>query len=333
MGTVPISSARLGQERGTVPISIERPGHRRGTAPIFFERQKRGTVPFFFQRQKSGTVPVSPGVRSRRIVSLVPAVTEMLYAFGAGSRVVAVSSYDSFPAEVKQLPKVGALLDPNVERILALKPDLVVVYGSQDDLKQQLTRAGIKFFDYRHAGLADIVSTIRSLGAETGDGPAAETLAASIERGFDGIRARVNARPRPRTLLVFGRERLALRGIYASGGIGFLHDMLDTAGGADVFANVKLQAVQASTEQILAARPDVIVEVRAANSAFPSGERDAELNVWKTLASLPAVRAGRVHFLFDDRIVIPGPRVVDGTLTIARAIHPELFPAGAGRQE
>ena len=77
----------------------------------------------------------------RRIVSLVPAVTEMLYAIGAGPKVVAVSSYDTYPPEVKRLPNVGALLDPNVERILSLKPDLVVVYGSQDDLKQQLGRA------------------------------------------------------------------------------------------------------------------------------------------------------------------------------------------------
>jgi iron complex transport system substrate-binding protein len=272
-------------------------------------------------------------VRSTRIISLVPAATEMLYAFGAGPRVIAVSSYDTYPAAVKQLPNVGALLDPNVERILALKPDLVVVYGSQDDLKQQLTRAHVRFFDYRHAGLADIVSTIRALGAQTGDAPAAESLATTIERGLDDIRARVKGRTRPRTLLVFGRERLALRGVYASGGVGFLHDMLETAGGANVLADVKLQAVQASTEQILAARPEIIVEVRARNSAFPSGERAAELNVWKALASIPAVRSGRVHFLFDDRIVIPGPRVVDGTLAIAGAVHPELFKAAAERQE
>jgi iron complex transport system substrate-binding protein len=278
-------------------------------------------------------LPDSPITRSTRIVSLVPAVTEMLYAFGAGPRVVGVSSYDTFPPDVKQLPRVGALLDPNVEQILALKPDLVVVYGSQDDLKQQLTRAHVRFFDYRHAGLADIASTIRALGAQTGDAPAAESLATTIERGLEDIRARVKGRTRPRTLLVFGRERLALRGIYASGGVGFLNDMLETAGGANVFADVKLQAVQASTEQILAARPDVIIEARASNSAFPSGERSAELNVWKALASIPAVRTGRVHFLFDDRIVIPGPRVVDGTLAIAAAVHPELFKADGERQE
>ena len=135
----------------------------------------------------------------------------------------------------------------------------------------------------------------------------------------------MQGQPRPRTLFVFGRERLALRGLYVSGGVGFLNDMLDVAGGANVFADVKLQAVQASTEQIIARRPDVILEVRAANSAFPSGDRDAELNVWKTLAAVPAVRNRRVHFVFDDRIVIPGPRVVEGTEALARTLHPEAF--------
>jgi len=268
-----------------------------------------------------------------RIVSLVPAVTEMLYEMGAGGKLVAVSSYDTYPPAVKQLPSVGALLDPNVERILSLKPDLVVVYGSQTDLKAQLARAGIGVFDYRHAGLADVTATIRSLGARTGDGATADALAERIERGLDDIRGRVRGRPRPRTLLVFGRERLALRGLYASGGIGFLADMLDAAGGTNVFADIKIQAVQASTEQILARGPQVILETRAANSAFPTGDRDAELNVWKVLAAVPAVRNQRVLFLFDDRIVIPGPRVVEGTAVMARALHPEAFATkGAGRE-
>jgi len=276
--------------------------------------------------------PVPPAATATRIISLVPAVTEMLYAIGAGGRLVAVSSYDSFPPEVKRLPSVGALLDPNVERILSLKPDLVVVYGSQVDLKAQLARAGIGVFDYRHAGLPDVTTTIRSLGERTGDSARARAVADGIEAGLRGIRTRLQGRPRPRTLLVFGRERLALRGLYASGGIGFLNDMLEVAGGTNVFAGVKVQAVQASTEQILATRPEVILEIRAANSAFPSGDRDAELNVWSALAAVPAVRSRRVHFLFDDRAVIPGPRVVEGTTAIARVLHPDAFGANAGRQ-
>ena len=260
-----------------------------------------------------------------RLISLVPAVTEMLYAIGAGPRVVGVGSHDSFPLEIKKLPRVGALIDPNVELMLSLKPQMVVVYGSQTDLKQQLARAGIDVFDYRHAGLADVTTTIRELGRRTGTGARADEVAREIERGLDDIRRTVKDRPRPRTLPIFGRERMALRGLYASGGVGFLHDMLEVAGGANVFSDVKVQAVQGSTEQILARRPDVILETRATNSAWPSGDREAELNVWNALASIPAVRNHRVLFLFDDRIVIPGPRVMEGTRAMARALHPDAF--------
>jgi iron complex transport system substrate-binding protein len=261
----------------------------------------------------------------KRIISLVPNVTEMIFAIGAGDRVVAVSSYDSFPPEVRRLPNVGALLDPNVERILSLQPDLVVVYASQDDLRRQLARGGIATFDYRHGGLDAITATIRGLGATLGEERAAGALASRIERGLDGIRAAVRGRARPRTLLVFGRERLSLRGIYASGGTGFLNDMIAAAGGDNVFADVKAESVQASTEQIISRRPDVIVEVRAVNEAFPAGDRAAEARVWTSLGSVPAVRSGRISFLFDDRIVIPGPRIVEGTRELARALHPEAF--------
>jgi ABC-type Fe3+-hydroxamate transport system substrate-binding protein len=265
-----------------------------------------------------GAQAVSP----RRIISLVPAATEMLFAEGAGPRVVAVSSYDTYPPEVRRLPNVGALLDPNVERILSLKPDLVIVYASQTELKQQLSRAGIAIFDYRHAGLADVIQTIRALGTATGEVGAAATIASGMERRIAAIRARTAALRHPRTLLVFGRERLSLRGIYASGGVGFLQDMLDAAGGSNVFADVKMQAVQATTEQILAAHPDVILEVRAVNEGFPIGDRAAELAVWNALSSVPAVRNHRVIFLFDDRLVIPGPRLVDGLELMARTLHP-----------
>ena len=106
--------------------------------------------------------------RPTRIVSLVPALTEMLFAIGAGPQVVAVSSYDEFPPEVKSLPRVGALLDPDMERILSLRPDLVIVYGSQTDLQAQLARAGIRVFNYRHAGLAGVLNTLKDLGAAVG---------------------------------------------------------------------------------------------------------------------------------------------------------------------
>ena len=112
--------------------------------------------------------------RPERIVSLVPAVTEMIYAVGDGARVAAVSTYDRFPAEVARLPRVGGLLDPSVERILAIKPDLVIVYATQKELIERLDRAGIPYFNYQHKALADIMTTIRALGARIGSAGRAE---------------------------------------------------------------------------------------------------------------------------------------------------------------
>src|SRR5439155_5253525 len=128
---------------------------------------------------------------ARRIVSIIPATTEMLFAMGAGDRVVAVGSYDRFPPEADALPRVGALLDPNIERILSLRPDLVVLYGTQTDLRTQLERAGVPYYAYVHRGLPDITQTIRSLGARVGVDAAANALAARIEGQLDDIRARV----------------------------------------------------------------------------------------------------------------------------------------------
>jgi len=256
----------------------------------------------------------------RRIVSLVPAVTEMLFAIGAGPQVVAVSSYDQDPPEVRTLPRVGALLDPDVERILSIRPDLVITYGSQTDLQQQLGRASIALFDYRHAGLADITTTMRRLGAVTGHAKQADDRADLLEQRIRAIREKAASLPRPRTLLVFGRERGALRNIYASGGRGFLHDMLEAAGGSNIFADVARESVQATTELILARAPEVILEVRSAD-ILTAEEASREAASWAPLASVPAVRSKRVVVLTGRGLTVPGPRVADVVQQIADALR------------
>jgi iron complex transport system substrate-binding protein len=255
----------------------------------------------------------------QRIISLVPAATEILFAIGAGPRVIAVSSFDREPVEVARLPRVGALLDPDLERILALRPDLAVVYGTQHDLKQQLERAAIPMFDYRHGALADVTSTIRALGQRTGTATRADEVAAGIEAELDRIRARVAGRPRPRVLLVFGREAGTLRNLYASGGFGFLHDMVTIAGGANVFADQKRESVQASTETLLAIAPEVVIELRV------DADGSDDLDAWKSLPALPAVRSGRLVVLRGSDLVTPGPRVASATERLARALHPDRF--------
>ena len=112
------------------------------------------------------------------MISIIPATTEMLFAMGAGDRLVAVGTYDRFPPDVDRLPRVGALLDPDVERIIALRPDLVVVYRTQGELKAKLDRARISYYAYAHSGLADVTETMRSLGARVGVAAQAVTQAA-----------------------------------------------------------------------------------------------------------------------------------------------------------
>jgi len=245
----------------------------------------------------------------------------MLFAIGAGPQVVGVGSFDRYPPEIAKLQRVGALIDPDVERILSLRPDLVAVYGSQADLRVQLERAKVPVYVYSHAGLPDITATIRALGVRVGRAREAADLAGSIESRIARIRQRLAGRRRPRTLVVFDREPLTLRGIYASGGIGFIHDMLDAAGGENVFADVKQQAVQATSELILAKRPEVILELRGDSVAAPLKAR--EIAVWQALSSVPAVRARRVYFIDQQLTVIPGPRVADAIELIASTLHPE----------
>lgn len=245
--------------------------------------------------------------RPARIVSLIPAVTEMLFAIGAGDQVVGVSTFDTYPKEATTRPRAGGLFDPNFEAILTLRPDLVIVYGSQDELITRLGRANIPMFPYRHAGLADITDTIRALGRRTGHDKEANALAQQIDAEIRAVRLRAGGGSRPRTLLVFGREEGSMRGLYVSGGIGFLHEMLEAAGGSNVMADVKREGLQLSMEQLLARAPEVVIELRA-SEGWSAERRAREAEVWKTV-TVPAARNGRVRFLPDDSLTIPGPRV------------------------
>ena len=256
-----------------------------------------------------------------RIVSIIPAVTEMIFAIGEGSRVIGVSSYDHSPPQVERLDRVGGLLDPNVEKILSLKPDLVIVYATQAELKARLARASIPYYSYEHRELADVMQTIRAIGARIGAAPAANRLASDMDQQLDDVRRSVARLPKPKTLLVLGREPGSLRRINVSGGYGFLHDMLVTAGGANAFGDVKQQSIDATTEMILGRQPEVILELRY-------GERpDAaaitrEIRDWDALPSLPAVRDHRVYILSGHEFVVPGPRLVEATRRFADTLHP-----------
>ncbi len=262
------------------------------------------------------------GQAPARIISLVPAATEMLFAIGAGPRVIAVSSFDRYPPAVEKRARVGALLDPDIERIISMRPDLVVVFEGQVELREKLAQARIPLFTYPRPTVANILQSLRSLGRRAGFADRANREAAAIERQLDAVHERVKPLPAPRTMLVIGREPGTLRNVFVSGGYGFLSDLLTIAGGANVFANVQRENLQVTTETILAAQAEVIVEVVAAQP-WTAAEIEREKHVWDGLSSLPAVRNHRVYLLIGDELVTPGPRIADAAEKLAAALHRE----------
>ena len=260
------------------------------------------------------------------MISLIPATTEMIFAMGAGSRLSAVGSFDKFPPEAARLPEVGALLDPDTERILAMRPDLVIVYNTQTELKRSLERAShcvLLVRAPRDARHHDDHSSARRADRCLPHRPTRWHRRLRAEAGRASATA-VAGTGRPRTMLVFERDTSSLQNIYASGGYGFIADLLDVAGGDNVFGDVKQQAVQASTEMILARRPDVIIELRYGDSAHNLDPvRDAQ--AWSSLGSVPAVKAGRIHVLVGDEFVVPGPRIAAAAERLGRVLHPQQF--------
>jgi iron complex transport system substrate-binding protein len=125
-------------------------------------------------------------------------------------------------------------------------------------------------------------------------------------------------------MIVFDREAGSLQGMYASGGVGFLHDMLGVAGGVNVFADVPRQSIQVSSELALTRAPEVILELHSGDPWTPDHVA-REQAVWRKLPSLPAVRSGRIAMLVGDKMAIPGPRVVEAIQAMARVLHPGVF--------
>jgi len=277
------------------------------------------------REQSSGPERSAPLPRAAtRIVSLVPNVTEMLFSVGAGSQVVGVSSYDDFPPETKALPRVGALLDPDTERILSLRPDLVVVYGSQTELEGQFTRAGIRVYPYRHGGVDSILQAVRDVARLTGHAADGDRVVREVRSQLDAVRLRVRGQRRPRAMLVIGRDAGALRGVYVSGGVGFLHELLDIAGGDDVFGDIKREAAQPSNETMIVRAPEVIIELHPGEQPLADALQKERAS-WNLLASVPAVRTGRVHLLYGGYLLAAGPRIGRAAETLAHVLHPDAI--------
>ena len=340
----PAGAARVGALRRGVPRRVRprRADHPRagGTAGRHHHRPHRGTVLPMAAHQKTlnrrtgvlellisvvslcsswrclvgGTVaqisksPNPQIPKSSGSSPSFPAATEMLYAIGAGPRVVGVSSYDSFPPDVKKLPKRrGPARSQRRADAVAEAADgrrLRQPGGSEAAARARRHRR-VRLPPRRPRRRDDDDSRARRADRHGARGPRRSRAGSSAGSTASARRSRT-ARGRARCWCSGASAWRCAASTRAAASAS--STTCSTSPAARTCSPTsRSQAVQASTEQILARRPDVILETRAVNSAWPSGDQQAELNVWNALASIPAVRNHRVLFLFDDRIVIPGP--------------------------
>lgn len=304
-GPVLLSVAALG--------AVGSAGCRRGgEAPAF--RATAGSQGASFTDEAGRTV-TPHAVPSRRVVSLAPNVTELLFAIGAGDQVVGIDTYSDEPAEgVAHIPKVGSNYEPSLERIVALKPDVVVTSQSANRLEtvSALERLGVPVFVTDTRGIPDMDRIMRNLGALTGRADAAEEQIGALHAGLAAVRRRASGLPRARVLVVVWGDPL-----YVAGRETFTNDLIEAAGGINVAADAAGFA-KYPMERVLRAQPEVII--LPTHSVPQAGAR--AVSYWSRWPDLPAVRTGRVHAVDDALTSRPGARLVAGAELFLGFIQP-----------
>jgi iron complex transport system substrate-binding protein len=252
---------------------------------------------------------------AQRVVSLSPGTTEAVFAMNSGNRLVGRSRYCDFPAAAKELPSVGGFIDPSLEAILGLSPDLVIgVMGpGGPKIAEQLGGRGIASYFPPTDTLQQIQSMVRGLGVRFAAATDAQTVVARIAQQQKVVENAVRGRKRPRAVFLFG-----LRPIVVAGRGGFADEVLRLAGAENAVTAGRYPTL--GIEQVIALDPDVLVDATGA-----SGHAGETVNKDTTgFRELRAVKEDRLISVRDDRVLRPGPRIGEGLMVLARALHPGI---------
>lgn len=255
----------------------------------------------------------------QRIVSLAPSVTEILYRIDLGDRIAGVTEFCDFPAAARQKPRIGGFANPSAERIVALRPDLVIVQPNVGNRAtvETVQRLGIAVLVVEARDFEGLFATIRAIGQATGRNPQAAALAAALRDEVESLAGLVRDAPRPSVLLAFSRDPYIV-----AGPASFPGEMIRLAGGHNPGIDSGAGYPRVGIETILGWAPEVILE------PAPDGGTDRDLlAAWQRWPSLPAVARGRVHAVPPDLIMRAGPRSPEGLRELIRILHPEALEA------
>jgi len=249
-----------------------------------------------------------------RLVSLAPNITEIVYALGLGDELVGDTDNCDFPPEAKSKPHVGTMVNPSLERIVALKPDLALgtPEANRRETADQLERLGIPVYGVTASTLHGTVASIEDLGKVLGRAAEATRLVAQMQARIDRVENRIKAQPEPRVLFVVWYRPLITVGPHT-----FIADVIRAAGGIPIGADLKGEWPRLTLEELLPLNPDVILFPKT-ESFSPSLTEFSGLPGWKDLR---AVKDGRMYFV-SETIERSGPRLVDALEELANILHP-----------
>ena len=255
-----------------------------------------------------------------RLVSLAPNITETIYALGIGNELVGDTDYCDYPPEAKQKPHVGAMVNPSLEKIVALKPDLVLgtAEANRRETADQLERLGIPLYGLTAHTLDETLQSIQDLGQVLNREAQAQALVARLQARIESVKKQVNGQPRPKVLFV-----VWYRPLITAGPQTFITDVIRRAGGVAIGGDLKGEWPRLSLEEVLRRDPDIILFPKTA--AFSPGlEEFQRLPGWKDLR---AVKDHRMYFI-SETIIRPSPRLVDALEEVARILHPAVTEKG-----
>ena len=264
------------------------------------------------------------GQPPRRIVSTAPSITELLYALGLGDRVVGVDRFSRYPPEAQRKAKVGDYVNPNLETIASLRPDLVIIPTNPVKLAERLAVLRLKVLEIDQDTIAKLYESFRMVGQATGATAQAAQLAATVRGQLEAVRVRAAPLKKTRMMFVVGRTPNRLDGLIVVGQASYLNEIIALAGGDNVFRDAVAPYPGVSLEEVLARNPDVIIDMGdMADTVGVTEEHKREVtSLWERLSSVAAVKQHRVYAVASDIYVEPGPRVVDAAKAFLEMLHP-----------
>jgi iron complex transport system substrate-binding protein len=263
----------------------------------------------------------------QRIISTGPSITEILFALGLGPQVVGVTQYCNYPAEAQKIQRIGTWMTPNVEAILEARPTLVIVQktGIHDD--SRFKAMSLKTLLIQLESIEDILRSIGAVGMATGTEGRARQLVSNIQRELDLVRKQVAGRRPPKAMFIVGRSTGTLEGLIAVGRRSYISEVMEVAGGRNIFEDSVAAYPKILHEEILSRDPDVIIDMGEHPDATPISEaqKQSEIALWRKYPGISAVKNNRVNIVSSDLFVHAGPRVTELARVLARLFHPEQY--------